>query len=214
MFKRRDPRTFWASFKDTVWPEKGWMRPINYIRYRIQRLPDSPERIGRGVAAGVMVSFSPFIGLHFFLALGLAKLMRGNLIGSVIGSWIGNPVTAIPIGLLVLNTGYAILGIEPEEGLIQEFPKHFADAGLEIWHNIGAAFGPKVARWEQLSEFWDLIFFPYLVGCLVPMAVMGLLSYLGSVYLVRAYQKLRHQRLLKRQEKLAAREKGKTPDAT
>jgi uncharacterized protein (DUF2062 family) len=49
----------------------------------MKRLPDSPERIARGVWAGVFVTFTPLFGMHFIVAALLAKLMKGNILAAL-----------------------------------------------------------------------------------------------------------------------------------
>ena len=55
-----------------VWPRGGWARAFHYVKHRMRRLPDSPERIARGVWAGVFVTFTPLFGMHFVFAVLLA----------------------------------------------------------------------------------------------------------------------------------------------
>ena len=64
IFKRRDPKTYLRAVVEFVWPRGGWARAFHYVRHRLRRLPDSPERIARGMWAGVFAAFTPFYGLH------------------------------------------------------------------------------------------------------------------------------------------------------
>ena len=52
-----------------------------------------------------MVSFTPLLGLHFFLAVMFAFLIRGNFIASLLGTAIGNPITFPFIWGLIYNIG-------------------------------------------------------------------------------------------------------------
>jgi uncharacterized protein (DUF2062 family) len=65
VFRRRDRRSPWRAAAEAVYPRGGWRRAIEYIKHRLRRLPDSPEKIGRGMAAGAFISFTPFYGFHF-----------------------------------------------------------------------------------------------------------------------------------------------------
>ncbi|MEL6961065.1 MAG: DUF2062 domain-containing protein, partial [Pseudomonadota bacterium] len=60
VFKRRDPKPFLRGALELLWPRGGWARAFHYVRHRLRRIPDSPERIARGIWAGVFTTFSPF----------------------------------------------------------------------------------------------------------------------------------------------------------
>ena len=75
------------------YPRGGWYRAAQYVRHRLRRLPDQPQRIARGIWAGVFASFTPFYGLHFLSAFLIAKVMRGNILAAILGTFFGNPIT-------------------------------------------------------------------------------------------------------------------------
>ncbi len=93
MFKRRDPRTFFQHLRETLWPSQGWMRTFHYYRHRVFRTGDSNYRITAGLASGAAVSFSPFLGTHFFQAIFLAMALRASWISALVGTAWGNPWT-------------------------------------------------------------------------------------------------------------------------
>ena len=93
IFKRRDKRLTLSRFKDFFIPRKGWRRAVDYIIYRVKRLPDTPHKIAIGLAIGVFCSFTPFFGLHIFLAALLAYLCKGNIVAALLGTFFGNPIT-------------------------------------------------------------------------------------------------------------------------
>ena len=80
-------------------------RIISYYWLRLARLPGSTYAISAGFACGSMVSFTPLLGLHFFLAVMFAFLIRGNFIASLLGTAIGNPITFPFIWGLIYNIG-------------------------------------------------------------------------------------------------------------
>ena len=83
---------------DFVYPPGGWGRAFQYVKHRVRRLPDKPERIARGIWAGVFTAFTPFYGLHFIVAVLLARIMNGNMLAALTGTFFGNPLTYFPIG--------------------------------------------------------------------------------------------------------------------
>lgn len=110
MFSRRNPLPLLRRVAHVMWPRSGWLRYATYIGHRVRRLPGTPTRIAAGFACGVAVSFTPFIGFHFILAVALAALMRGNLIASAIGTAAGNPWTFPIIWAWTYSAGRWILG--------------------------------------------------------------------------------------------------------
>ena len=116
VFKRRTPKTWLAAIRDFFWPRGGWTRAFHYVKHRLRRLPDSPERIARGIWAGVFTTFTPFYGMHFVVAAILALFMRGNILAALMGTFFGNPLTYVPIGRPVPATGPLASGLPAERG--------------------------------------------------------------------------------------------------
>ena len=87
VFKRRDRRSIWTTLCEALWPRGGWTRAARYVQHRLHRLPDPPERIARGIFAGVLTTFTPFYGLHFVTAAILAWVMRGNILASLLSTF-------------------------------------------------------------------------------------------------------------------------------
>ncbi len=102
MFRRRIPLSFFSSFKEFLWPKKGFYRVYSYLVRRISRMSGSPYSLACGFACGASVSFTPFIGFHLILGAVLAYVMRGNILTSWIGTLIGNPWT-FPFILVLIN---------------------------------------------------------------------------------------------------------------
>lgn len=178
-----------------VWPKGGWLRAIEYIKHRVRRLPDPPERIARGIWAGFAVSFTPFVGVHFVFGALLAWVLRGNVLAAVLATFISNFMTLPIFGTISLRVGYWLMGIKPERGLARQFLDRFAEAGAALWKNVVAAFGPGKANWDWLYPFYIEIFLPYLIGGLIPGIVLGSIGYYASVPIIRAYQNRRKGKL-------------------
>jgi uncharacterized protein (DUF2062 family) len=181
---------------DFLWPKGGYARAFNYVRLRLHRIPDQPHRIARGVFAGIFVTFSPFFGLHFFLAAGLAKLMRGNVIASLLSTFVGNPLTFFFIAALSMQTGNFLLGrTGHSEEVHRSLGGKFVDAWRDLKHNFLAMFTDEKADWAKLYVFYDEVFFPYMVGGIIPGLVAGVIGYYVSLPVIQAYQNRRKGRL-------------------
>jgi len=173
---------------EMVYPRGGWTRTFHYMTYRLRRLPDSPERIARGVWAGVFTTFTPFFGFHFFIAFFIARLMRGNIGAAILSTFVGNPITFVPIGVISLETGYWLLRMK---GGPQQVGQRFVDAWQDLKTNFWALFTDDLADWTGLAEFYHEIFYPYMIGGLIPGVLFASLAYYLTVPLIRAYKNRR-----------------------
>lgn len=196
VFKRRDKRSFFRMLGELVYPRGGWTRAFYYVRHRLHRLPGSPETIARGIWVGVFTSFTPFYGIHFVIAALLARLASGNILAALLATFFGNPLTYLPIGVISLKTGHFLLGTEFEAGEKQTLAGKFANAGADLWHNFWSIFNHGQADWHGLKIFFDEVFYPYMVGGVIPGMVAGTICYYLTVPVIRAYQKRRSSKIL------------------
>ncbi|TDE37396.1 DUF2062 domain-containing protein [Antarcticimicrobium sediminis] len=195
VFKRRDRRSLLKIIVEFFYPRGGWYRAFLYVKHRIRRLPDTPERIARGIWAGVFTTFTPFYGMHFVVAFLIARLMRGNILAALSATFFGNPLTYVPIGVISLKTGHFLLGTTFDEKRHTGFLRKFAYAGSDLKDNLIALFTNRDADWHGLMGFYHDIFYPYMIGGLIPGAVAGTIAYFLSVPLIRAYQHRRRGRI-------------------
>ncbi|MGO8366658.1 DUF2062 domain-containing protein, partial [Rhizobium johnstonii] len=77
LFRRRKPAGFKEKMRELFWPRKGFLRPIRYLTMRVLRLSASPNAVAAGVAAGVFVSWTPLIGVHFVMAFVITYFLSG-----------------------------------------------------------------------------------------------------------------------------------------
>ncbi len=68
----------------------------------------------KGVAAGVFCGCFPFFGFQTLLGLFLARVAKGNLFLAVIGTWISNPFTYVPLYYFNYKVGSFFLKNTPE----------------------------------------------------------------------------------------------------
>jgi uncharacterized protein len=193
VFKRRDRRPIWQAVLDFLWPRGGWVRAFEYVKHRVRRLPDTPEKIARGIWAGVFTTFTPFFGLHFILAWLIARLMRGNILAALLATFFGNPLTYVPIAATSLWFGHRLLGGRPPGGFETSLAEKFAGAWNDLFHNLWAIFTPETADWHRLSVFYTEVFFPFMIGGIVPGIIAATICYFLSVPVIRVYQNRRRK---------------------
>lgn len=212
MFKRRNKRSYTRTVVEGIYPKGGWTRAFSYMFYRIRRLPDPPHKIARGIGVGVMVCFTPFYGMHFVMAALFSVLLQGNIMAAILATFFGNPLTFPIIALISVDFGSWILG-QPAGLSLPSIVGAFSYASLEIWSNMMAMFTDDVANWDRLGWFFRRVFWPYLVGGIIPGIICGLIAYSLSHRLIAAYQKSRIKRLKKRYLKRRAAEVARAAKA-
>ncbi|WP_331460013.1 DUF2062 domain-containing protein [Cochlodiniinecator piscidefendens] len=197
---------------DFLYPRGGWARAYQYAKHRMQRLPDPPHRIARGIFAGVLTSFTPLFGLHFFVAAFLARVMQGNIMASLLATFFGNPVTFPIIATTSLQLGHWMLGNTYEGGEPRGLVDVFKGAARELFDNFFAIFTDAHADWSNLIDFYKEVFLPYLVGGLVPGVVCALICYYVSAPLLTAYQNRRKGRLKSKFEEIRRKKSANKAD--
>lgn len=202
VFKRRERRSWLRIAAESLWPRGGWGRAAQYVQHRLRRIPDSPERIARGIWAGVFVSFTPLYGFHFIAAAIVARAMRGNILAALLATFFGNPLTFPLIAALSLRLGNWMLGGEFTAANDGRLGEKFANAFGELWHNAVAIFTPERAHWDGLIAFFHDVFLPYFVGGLIPGMIVATAMYFLALPVIAAYQNRRRGRLKARLAKL------------
>ncbi|MFO6465507.1 DUF2062 domain-containing protein [Jannaschia sp. KMU-145] len=202
MFKRRDRLPVWQTVLHALWPRGGWKRAALYVKHRLRRLPDTPRKISRGIMAGVFTTFTPFYGLHFVVAALVAFLLRGNVMAALLGTFFGNPLTYVPIGVVSLNLGHWMLGTEIRGEVDENIFGKFVRAGEDFFWNAWYALRGIPVDWTATQIFWNDIFFPWLVGGLIPGIFTGIAAYTVSLPLIEAYQRRRRGALKKKLDEI------------
>ena len=147
---RRDRPGLLQHLRGWLWPRAGWRRAGRYLLARLQRLPGTPRAIAAGLATGVAVALTPFLGLHVLLALGLAWLTGGNMLAAGLGTLVSNPWTLPAIWVLTYRLGCLILG-RPPRGLHLLADLHpgalLGKVGLLLWPMTVGAVPLAAAAW-------------------------------------------------------------------
>ena len=186
IFKRRDKRLTLSRFKDFIIPRKGWRRAVDYIIHRVKRLPDTPHKIAIGLAIGVFCSFTPFFGLHIFLAALLAYLCKGNIVAALLGTFFGNPITWPFIAAFSVKLGQMILG-HPTQNFEASL-EQILEAVNAFMRGLISLFGYGKSDWMLVYDFMKELFFPYLIGGFILGLIIALISYFIFRPIIYAYK--------------------------
>ena len=212
MFGRRKELPLWARLKGWLWPAMGWRRLFVYLLMRLTRLSGTAHSIAVGFACGAAISFTPFVGFHIALAVVFALMLRGHVIGAVVGTVVGNPWTFPFIWLLTYKVGQMMLGSAEAAPwpAVTMFKHVMVDLGDLVWPTLTGQ-----GSWEAFKEVLvDLraLIVPMAIGS-VPLALLaGLITYFPLARAINAYQLARQRRREKR-ARLRADRPGLTPAA-
>ena len=126
-------------------------------------LEDPPERIALAFAIGVWIAFSPLLGIHTGLALGLAFLFRLSRAAMLFGAYLNNPWTIAPMYTAGTLLGSWLLGVSPR------------GIASIAWDAEDDAFYPSL--WQGLRPY----IWPYVVGN----TVLGVVAAIAAYFLLR-----------------------------
>ena len=211
MFKRRERRSIFRFFYEVIFSFKGISRAIEYVAIRLKRIPDTPHKISLGMSCGIFASFTPLFGLHFLIAGLLSYLLRANVLASLIGTFVGNPITFPIITVFNLKLGEWILGSSEyssdDGGKIFEGFLDFIFLIYKSFFTDGSIGDNNVPR---MNEFLNGVFIPYSLGGLILGIFIAVISYFLLRPLVATYQKKRSALKAKRFKKKLMRKRYET----
>jgi uncharacterized protein (DUF2062 family) len=136
----------------------------------IFQVNDTPHRIAVSFSCGIFWGISPFLGLHTIGALAFAWLFRLNKLVSIVGVYVTNPWTIVPIYSFCIWIGAKIIGMN------QIIPE------VDWKHITFMSFA------EQLTP----LLLPFVVGTFAVATVGSIVSYFFVYNAVLRYRKLKH----------------------
>ena len=206
MFKRRERRSIFRFFYEVVFSLKGISRAIEYVGIRLKRIPDTPHKISLGMSCGIFASFTPLFGLHFLIAGLLSYVLRANVLASLIGTFVGNPITFPIITVFNLKLGEWILGSsEYSGGDGGKIFEGFLDFIFLIYKSLFTEGSIGENSVPRMNEFLSGVFIPYSLGGLILGIFSAIISYFLLRSLVSTYQKKRDALKAKRSKKKMTR---------
>jgi uncharacterized protein (DUF2062 family) len=172
------------------------LRTLKRTYYRFLRLRGAPEQISLGIALGVFIGMTPFLGFHTVIAVMLAAVFKWSKIAAGVGVFITNPFTAPFIYPLTYKLGAKVAGFSK----LNHFPKLFEPGGV-----IG------------LMKNSPMILVDLVVGGVIIGIPLAIISYYAALYVVSSARKRMEKRkaqrisrqaaLTKRKNRLAAKKK-------
>ncbi len=112
--------------------------------HTVFHVQDTPHRIALAFGMGVFIAFSPLLGIHTGLALGLAFLFRLSRVAILAGAWTNNPWTLAPMYMAGTALGCAVLGVSPESLESIDWTLHGRAFYAALWEGVRPLVGPFV----------------------------------------------------------------------
>lgn len=179
LFSRRKKKSLEKRLTDFFWPKIGWRKTFEYYKKKLFRISDSPYSIAAGIACGVSMSFTPFIGFHLIFTAVFCYIVGGNILSGFIGTLIGNPSTFPFIWIGIYFVGAFLTGQTADLSLLSD--------GLSI---------------DLLSTYFFQIFMPMALGGLLIGALLWPLVYYPLERIISQYQKQRRDKIKRRRKSL------------
>ena len=159
-------------------PKKTFFCKIIHRLIEIIREKDPPPRIAFGMALGIFVGMLPIMGIQMVVVSLFALPLRANLKAALVGVWISNPITFIPMyygcyrfGLLFTST--------PK--LTWEAFKKLLELLAWDWSQIPESLG-------RLVELSGDILMPLWVGSLILGVILAVPTYFITFWFVVGYR--------------------------
>jgi len=145
-------------------------RIIHWVRAKIvglSELRDRPHAVALGIAIGTFFGFVPLFGFKTLLAIGVAKLSRGNMIAAAVAVTLHDVI--LPLAPMILRWEYQL-------GYWLLSHPHHLPPGLGATHQ-----GPSM--WFH----WDTLFsvgLPLMLGSVIVAVPIAVASYYLSLRLL------------------------------
>jgi uncharacterized protein len=142
-------------------------------------MDDTPEHTALAYAIGVLLGFSPFLGLHTIGGVAIAFLFRLNRLAVLVGVWMNLPWWIIPYYTVATAAGMRVTGFHFDPGLLATIFRSGMEQGFlrtEFWDRLASQFG-------LLMSFG--------IGSMLLAIVLSLIAYPLALYGIRFYRSKR-----------------------
>ncbi len=165
----------------------AFSRTKKYISLSLKRIKGTPQALSLGLATGIAISFTPFIGLHALLAIFISWVIGGSMAAALIGTLFGNPWTFPFIWYFTFELGqfinYGFLSYE--EVFSFKVIKKEVSTLLAIIKNI-IIFANIFELEENVSKLKLIPFM--IVGSIPLMFISWILSYFLFLIIFKSYK--------------------------
>jgi uncharacterized protein (DUF2062 family) len=159
----------WQVTKQTV---EGWLESLLHIH-------DTPQRTALAFGLGVMIGFSPLLGLHSVIGLTLAFALNLNRVAVLAGVWVNLPWFTAPYYTAATAFGAWLTNTSLPPNLLQQLE--------HAW-----SFPTYRERVVALAQLVRPLVVPYALGSTLASIPLGLVAYRGSLAFILARRRHHH----------------------
>lgn len=149
------------------------LRRLREMLHTLLMLDDTPHRIALGMAIGLFIAWTPTVGIQMLLSIPITWLARANRIAGLIGVYLSNPFTFLPMYWIDYRLGAIVL---KDPLTFAEFQTIVAGDGTSGWLDVFAKVGVELAV-------------PMFVGGIILGAITSVLGYAGTHWLVSRFHR-------------------------
>lgn len=169
--RRQTPPDIRSQVKPDWWT--GTKRWTKYWYLRLMRQKSSPKNLALACALGMFIGAMPIIPFQSVVVIALAFVMRVNKLAAWLATCYSNAATMVPFYYFLYKVGSAVTP-------------------------INVAFDPHHLEMEQMIHAgWD-VFLVMFAGGLTFGIPATIVTYFGSLFLIRRYRQRRAIRLLRK----------------
>ncbi len=158
---------------------KTFKQVLSDIKKALFNEEKTPHMRALSAAIGMFIAFSPFLGFHNLMAIGIMLLFRKIDKVLIIGfTWINNPWTTIPMYAAGLKLGEIIC-----------CPDNPFNISSVDWHVFTLANFLNGKAWEYLITDLKAIIYPFFLGATVLGLVAAVITYFVILFLLKRREK-------------------------
>jgi uncharacterized protein (DUF2062 family) len=177
--------------------QKLFRPAVGFVKFRMLHVDDTPQRIARGVAVGLWIAFTPFLGLHMILALAVAALLRANKALAILFVWVSNPFTFLLIHVPAYLTGRFLVGrFHPshlQPGQVGDLLDRIFSLSNMLTKLHTATF------WKEVAVVFGKIGMEVTIGGFVLGTLFAIMGYSATYWLVTTYRAKSGRRRFRKQ---------------
>lgn len=132
---------------------------------------DAPEVVAASFAVGVAIAFTPLFGLHLWMALALAWVLRLKAVDVVLGTLVVNPLTFVPVSTAAIPIGRFVLRAHRE-----------ASEALHMRELLTTSF------WTNAGPKMKTVGLQWATGMFILSFVAGAITYVLVLRLIRHHR--------------------------
>lgn len=136
------------------------------IRYIIN-INEAPHRVALSLGVGLFIGMSPFLGFHTIIGIAIAWIFKLNKFITIIGVYVTNPWTIVPIYAFATWVGAKLLNMQ---GIIPDIN----------WEDV--------SLYQIVYEMKSLLA-PFLLGTTLLGLISGIAGYIIVYILMNRYRK-------------------------